>query len=143
MTKEFSTISELRSIRERKSRLSERERELTESSLDDLNIISELYNHYSSYRKCPNERRASGRYRQCFLFCVLFLYSPSTLAGGQMKNGLREELSRAMGLHNPTKVSQLCVNLTFNYDNYKDFREEVDNDYQKLTSWLKAKELIK
>ena len=38
MVKEFSAISELKSIREQKSRLSEREQELVKPILSDLNL---------------------------------------------------------------------------------------------------------
>ena len=43
MIKEFSAISELKSIREQKSRLSEREQELSEPVLHDYSIIGMIY----------------------------------------------------------------------------------------------------
>ena len=43
MVREFSAISELKSIREQKSRLSEREQELIKPILSDLNIIPVIY----------------------------------------------------------------------------------------------------
>ena len=39
----FSEIAEIKSIREQKSKLSEREKELTEPTLTDLNMIETLY----------------------------------------------------------------------------------------------------
>lgn len=44
MVKEFSAISELKYIREQKSRLSEREQELTKPILLDLSIIPTIFN---------------------------------------------------------------------------------------------------
>ena len=46
MVREFSAISELKSIREQKSRLSEREQELIKPILSDLNIIPVIYKWY-------------------------------------------------------------------------------------------------
>ena len=43
MTKEFSSIVELKSIREQKSRLSEREQELSSPILTDFTLIPEIY----------------------------------------------------------------------------------------------------
>ncbi len=43
MIKEFSVISELKSIREQKSRLSERELELSEPVLYNYSLIREIY----------------------------------------------------------------------------------------------------
>ena len=50
MTKEFSSIVELKSIREQKSRLSEREQELSSPILTDFSLIPEIYGKHS--KKC-------------------------------------------------------------------------------------------
>lgn len=46
MTKEFSSIMELKAIREQKSRLSERERELSSALLQDTSLIPEIYSWF-------------------------------------------------------------------------------------------------
>lgn len=43
MIKEFSVVSELKAIREQKSRLSERENELSAPVLSDLELIPVIY----------------------------------------------------------------------------------------------------
>ena len=43
MVKDFSSIIELKSIREQKSRLSEREKELGNPILTDLSLLNQLY----------------------------------------------------------------------------------------------------
>lgn len=56
MTKEFSSIVELKSIREQKSRLSEREQELSLPMLTDLSLIPEIYGWFKeilSGMDCP------------------------------------------------------------------------------------------
>lgn len=46
MTKEFSSIVELKSIREQKSRLSEREQELSSPILTDFSLIPVIYDWF-------------------------------------------------------------------------------------------------
>ena len=86
MVKEFSAISELKYIREQKSRLSEREQELTKPILLDLSIIPTIFKWYCEIvGNCGlPERRAGSSFRQKFIFIILFLYSPSALAGGKI-----------------------------------------------------------
>ena len=46
MTKEFSSIMELKAIREQKSRLSEREQELSSPVLCDTSLIPQIYSWF-------------------------------------------------------------------------------------------------
>ena len=117
MVREFSAISELKSIREQKSRLSEREQELIKPILSDLNIIPVIYKWYCEVvGNCGlPERRAGASFRQKFIFIILFLYSPSTLAGGKIAKGIRDILAGILGFKAPTGISNLCVDVTFYY----------------------------
>ena len=47
MVKDFSTISELKTIREQKSRLFERESELSSPMLSDLELIPDIYKWFA------------------------------------------------------------------------------------------------
>lgn len=56
MTKEFSSIVELKAIREQKSRLTERENELSSPKLKDLSLIPKIYGWFKEIlagRDCP------------------------------------------------------------------------------------------
>lgn len=127
MVKDFSSIIELKSIREQKSRLSEREKELGEPILTDLSLLNKLYEWFkeisSNKTKKRNERILQ---RKKFIFVVLFLYSPSTLAGGKMKKGLREKLGETLGIHGKSSISDNLNNLVFSYQLYKYFRQDID-----------------
>lgn len=95
MTKEFSSIVELKSIREQKSRLSEREQELASPILTDLSLIPEIYDWFKELlagMDCPPNPESVTQ-RKKFLFIVLFLFAPSVLAGGQLPNGIRAEIA--------------------------------------------------
>ena len=78
MTKEFSSIVELKSIREQKSRLSERENELSSPILTDFSLIPELYSWFKELlagMACPPNPESVTQ-RKKFLFIVLFLFAP-------------------------------------------------------------------
>ena len=79
MTKEFSSIMELKSIRDQKSRLSEREQELSSPVLTDLSLIPEIYGWFKDIlagMDCPPNPESVTQ-RKKFLFIVLFLFAPS------------------------------------------------------------------
>lgn len=135
----FSEIAEIKSIREQKSRLSEREKELTEPILTDLAMIGKLWGWFKEIigeRDCP-PRPESVTQRKKFVFIVLFLYSPSTLAGGKMAPGLRDRLADVLGVHAPSVISNDMSNAVFFYQQYKDFRMEVDRVFNKVMKKVK------
>jgi hypothetical protein len=99
----FSEIAEIKSIREQKSKLSEREKELTEPILTDLDMIGMLYRWFQEIISQKEIFRSGNvTQRKKFIFIILFLYSPSTLAGGKMKNGLRDKLAEVLGVNAQT-----------------------------------------
>lgn len=81
--------------------------------------------------------------RKKFIFIILYLYSPSSLAGDKMASGLRNELSKVLGIQAKSTISNNCANLVFLYQNYMDFRNDVEFIYNKILSWLKIYGLIK
>lgn len=144
MTKEFSTIAELRAIREQKSRLSEREKELVEPLLSDKSLIETIYKWFgeilSGLPFPPNPN--SPIERKKFLFIILYLYSPSTLAGGKMKVGLRDELARVTNC-TTTLISHNCEDVTFIYNQYKSYRANIDLIYTNIILRLRENGYIK
>lgn len=144
MTKEFSSITELKAIREQKSILSERERELSEPLLTDYSLIEIIHDWFEDILQNmtfpPNPN--SPIERKKFLFIILYLYSPSTLAGGKMKIGLRDELARVTNC-TTTLISHNCEDVTFYYNQYKSYRANIDLIYTEILVRLKNKKLIK
>lgn len=144
MVKEFSAVSELKSIREQKSRLSERENELSAPLLTDLSVIIEIYNWFyeiQGNRNCPG-RNESVHLRKKFIFIILFLYAPSVLAGGRMPIGLRDAIADAVKLSDITFISHNVETVVFMYQNYKDFRQDIDYLYIEILNRLKVNGLI-
>lgn len=143
MIKEFSAVSELKSIREQKSRLSEREQELSEPILHDYSLIGEIYGWFKEvlskltfppYVDSPTQRKK-------FIFIILFLYSPSALAGGKMKVGLRDKIAEVTGCTG-SLISHNCEDVTFFYQQYKSHRQDIDYLYTEIINRLKFKGLI-
>lgn len=144
MTKEFSAIAELRAIREQKSRLSEREKELVEPLLTDKSLIEKIHQWFVEILEGmpfpPNPN--SPIERKKFLFIILYLYSPSTLAGGKMKRGLRDELARVTNC-TTTLISHNCEDVTFFYNQYKSYRVNIDVIYTNILLRLRKNGYIK
>lgn len=141
----FSEISELKTIREQKSRLSEREAELTQPMLTNLGMVEELYEWFKEIlasRNCPPNIESVTQ-RKKFIFIVLYLYCPSALAGGKMAKGLREKLSEILGVKAPSTISNNITNVVFIYNQYKNFRRDVEWVYSEIVSRLKQKEIIR
>lgn len=145
MTKEFSSIVELRSIREQKSRLSEREQELASPILTDLSLIPEIYDWFKELlagMDCPPNPESVTQ-RKKFLFIVLFLFAPSVLAGGRLPNGIRAEIAGVFPDVSPCVISNNIADVSFIYQQYKDFRQDIEFIYNQVLEKLKIKGLIK
>ena len=145
MTKEFSSIMELKAIREQKSRLSERERELSSALLQDTSLIPEIYSWFKDIvaetDHSPNPDDVMQRKK--FIFIVLFLYAPSSLAGSRLPNGIRAEISGVFPDVSPCVISNNIADVSFIYQQYKDFRQEIEYLYNQILERLKAKGLVK
>lgn len=141
----FSEISELKSIREQKSRLSERESELSVPVLADLSLIPMIYewfNEIQEERDCP-PRRDSVHLRKQFIFIILDMYSRSVLAGGRMPNGLRDRIAEAINLRDITFISHNIETVVFLHQHDKHFRRDIEYLYTEIINRLKVKGLIK
>lgn len=145
MTKVFSSIMELKAIREQKSRLSEREQELSLPILTDLSLIQELYQWFKeilSRMDCP-PNPDSVTQRKKFLFIILFLFAPSVLAGGRLPNGIRAEIAHVFPDVSPCVISNNIADVSFIYQQYKDFRQDIEFIYNQVLERLKIIGVIK
>lgn len=145
MTREFSSIVELKAIREQKSRLSEREQELSEPMLTDFALIPEIYSWFKeilSQSDCPPNFESVTQ-RKKFLFIVLFLFAPSVLAGGRLPNGIRAEIAGVFPDVSPCVISNNIADVSFIYQQYKDFRQDIEFIYNLVFERLKIKGVIK
>lgn len=129
----FSNIFELKSIREQKHRLSERESEIAKPVLTDLGMIDTLYEWFKEIALDGKELpKGNVSQRKKFIFIILYLYSPTTLAGGKMRAGLREKLAEVFPIKEKSVVSNNTNNLVFSYQLYKYFRQDVERIYKEI-----------
>ena len=140
----FSEISELKSIRKQKSILSERESELSAPIMSDLDYIPTIYKWFceiQDFRDCPGNKD-SVHIRKKFIFIILFLYAPSVLAGGRMPKGLRDKIAESVNISDKTFISHNIETVVVHYNNYKDFRKDIEYIYTGIVSRLKDNGII-
>ena len=138
MIKEFSCISEIREIRKKKSVLSERESELSRPTLTDYSLIPVIYKWFLQIMSSRQEE--IGRQvvfdRLKFIFIILFLYAPGSLAGGKMPDGLRVSIASTLGEVSPCVISNNKKSASFFYNIYNRYREDIEFTYNKIMGRL-------
>ena len=123
----FSKIIRIKKIRVEKSGLSEEECTLSKPILTDKSLIKTIYDYFVevlSERNCSPQVESVIQ-RKKFIFIILYLYSPRTLAGGKMKSGLRDEISKVLGVQSMSTISNNCSDVVFLYQNYSDFSKDI------------------
>lgn len=141
----FNKIIRLKKIRIEKSELSEEENSLATPFLTDQHLIRDVYDLFveiMNERGCP-PCIESVHQRKKFIFIILYLFSPSTLAGGKTVCGVRGEISRVLGIQSECTISNNCEDVVFLYQNYSDFCEDIEYLYTEIVNRLKVKGLIK
>lgn len=133
---DFSKIISIKAMYEEMGDIKTRTEEMEAPLLLDRDLLPDIY------RLFVDEMTSRGRYpsghmcRREFLFIALYLYSPRSLAGGRLPKGLRDRLCGIMGIKSKSSISDSCLNLIFFYQEYKDFRENVDAIYARISSEL-------
>ena len=139
MELDFNKIIRLKKIRIEKSELSEEENALTTPILKDKSLIHEIYKIFVELlneRGCP-PNIDSVTQRKKFIFIILYLSS-----GGKMTAGLREEMSRVLGVQSKSTISDNCADVVFLYQNYGDFSGDIEYLYTEIVNRLRIKGLI-
>lgn len=137
ITKEFSSIAEIKNIREQKSRLSEREAELVSPILTNLEFIPYIYELFKNIVRTINiPPREKIIQRKEFLFIILFLFVPSVLAGGRIPNGVRKSLEHVFPKVKPCTISNNIADVFFLYQQYKYFRSDINIIYKEMLKRL-------
>ena len=138
----FNKIVHLKKVRIEKSKLSEEENMLAMPILSDKKLIGEIYDIFCELLN-DTQNIDSVSQRKKFLFIILYLFSPSTLAGGKMLCGLRDELAKVLKVQSKTTISDNCNDIVFLYQNYADFWKDINLFYPEIVNRLKNKGVIK
>lgn len=140
----FDKITRLKKIRIEKSKLSEEENNLTRPILSDKKLIYEIYKIFvdlQNERNCPPSLDSSTQ-RKKFIFIILYMFSPGTLAGGRIPKGLRKIFEEVFSNVNPCTISNNLKNVIFLYQHYKNLRQDIEYLYSEILNRLKFEGLI-
>ncbi|CUQ22977.1 hypothetical protein [Bacteroides thetaiotaomicron] len=144
MVNDFSIIEQIKLVKEKKEKLSRIEQNLSSPILTDKSLIPEVYElfkrvlseqDFSPMPESPHQRKK-------FVFVILFLYSPKTLAGYHSPRGLRDAIAKAIGLRDVTFISNNIETVAFLSQNDKYFKEDIEYLYTEIITRLKIKGLI-
>lgn len=144
MELDFKKIERIREIRKEKSLLSEEENKLSAAVLIDRGQMLKVKDYIFDILKeedCP-VKDSIAQTRRKFVFVVLYLYSPSTLAGGKMPDGLREAIANSFGIQAKSSISNDFSDMVFQYEHYTDFRKDVHYIFDRLIPRLEDEGII-
>lgn len=144
MVNDFSIIQQIKYIKEQKEELSRVEANISAPLLSNKSIIPDIYQIFKEilseqdFPPIPD----SPPQRKKFMFVILFLYSPKTLAGYHSPRGLRKAIAKAIGLHDVTFISNNIETVSFLSRNDKHFKQDIEYLYSEVVYRLKIKGLI-
>lgn len=140
----FERIIRLKKIKIEKSELLEEEEVLSTPILTDKNLIHEIYWIFAEILSeidfSPNVECVTQRKK--FLFIILSLFAPGALADGRMPNGLRKVIESVFPDIRPCTISNNLKDVIFLYQQYKDFRKDIEYLYTEILNRLRFKGLI-
>ena len=102
-----------------------KENRLLAPRLTDYNLIPEIYGRY----KTLGVRREF--FRRVFVLVIVSLYSPKSLVGYKLNEGLRDRLA-ALFMCEKSLVSHLMRNTIFWYKNDKSYQDAVNLALEEL-----------
>ena len=137
----MNRVDRLRDIHREMDRLRDEERKLSVPIVMNMGMIGNLYDVFSLSMKRidPSSKPDDTNSRKKFLYAILYLFSPATLAGGVMRHKLRKYVSGVIGC-TPTGVSRDYKTGLFFYATYARFREEVDEVIRDMLAILRVNE---
>lgn len=123
-------VKELSRIYDNMDDLGKKEEVFSEPLYTDLSKIDAMYDVFRSVC-CKSKMTVYDRKK--FLFAVVLLYCPKTLAGKKMKSGLREKMADVLNIKARTALSDNVKDLVKIYDSDSDFKKDVSRAYKFIT----------
>lgn len=97
--------------------------------LKDWGLIPDMHRYFVEYMTSIGASPVDFTKRRQFVFVVLYLFAPRTLAGCKMPVGLRDRICSVLNLHARSSLSNQIRDLLFYYSEYRDFRRDTDDLY--------------
>lgn len=125
-------IQELKSVKKAIHELKAKETDLSRPKLKDFSLIKKMYDVFCQIQQKRNISISGTYQRGKFLYLVMLFYSPGTLAGGNTLRGLNNALLELFKIKDRTFISNNISESIFYYENYVDFKEDVDFLYSEI-----------
>ncbi len=147
MLEQLTCIHELNFIELEKKKLIERETELSAPVLTDLSYIPLIFEWFCELNEqlpCDMQETVVET-RKEFLFIILALYCPPTLANKcrRLKKGVRQELAKLFHYKYHSSISNFIhQDIYFSYLNYTKFARNVEYFYPEIMKRLKENGIL-
>lgn len=137
-------ISQIKSLRAEESELSEKRVKLESPLFEDTGYIPVMFKWFCELSDdFQIQGRLSAQQRTEFLMVVVLIYSPMTLFGKPLKNGIRDLVAEVFRCKSPSVVSNILKDdLRFQYEHNKDIKKNVDYFCEIVIERLKELNLI-
>lgn len=89
--------------------------------LSDLSLLPRLHTAFERECRVPDP---VGR-RRMFIFVIVALYAPGSLAGRRLPQGMRQALSSVLHGVSPCRLSSQLPEAVWEYGHYRDFHDEA------------------
>lgn len=138
----FAQIKQLNEIHQEQETLAKREKELSTPKLTDLELIPTIFKWFCELLKENKSKKKDYQTEkyQKFIFIILFLYTPNTLAGGKIRRGVRDKLAEVLGYKSPTAISNFSSSIMFVYKTYDEYQADINRVYAGIAVLLEQKE---
>ena len=141
----LENITEIKRIRTEIKKMIERKKALTAPVITDLSLMPLVY---SLFRKMVDKSHFTWKYketdrRKIFVFIALCLYSPESLAGWKIRQGLRKEIAKVTGVRTLSAISNNRADAIGYYCQYANFEASMKILLREMVEELRKKELVK
>ena len=133
-------IASIQALNDQKLQLEQQIKELSAPILTDFNLVPKL--HKLFLETFANHKEVNTvYYRKKFLWVILFLYFPETLAGiERLPLGIRPILAKCFNLNSKNTISDNLDGLMQLYNTYRDFRRHTSIFYERIMEFIANKD---
>lgn len=127
----YGKLKELEGVVKLRKEIQDKENALTTPTLSDLDLMPQIWEMLKDEVK-------EAELRRVFIVVILFLFAPKSLVGYKLPFGIREAMAKSMRLRlkNHSFISNNIRTSLFYYEQYRDFRSQVDAAIEKVKELL-------
>lgn len=133
---DFTRIANIKTLHKQAEDAMARVEAAERPMLMDWSLIADAYYAFTAFVAEKGKSPDDYTKRRQFVFIILYLFAPKVLAGGKMPTGLRDRICDVLGLNARSALSNQVKDLMFFYQEYKDFRDGVNEAYAHIEEKL-------